>query len=176
ASVSYNNTGGRCGEKVESQGSEDGGTGRATRFIYNRDELIEVDTATLKPVDEDIPASTATATIEADSAPVAAATEAVEVKVSPVPLELQPNSEDCVPDAVSEVDVIKVKPENLIGKAISYFSNYQNKLITLGRIKAIDSVEEVIENRILGIKRQVVSFVTTTGDYVTDNEIAKGVY
>lgn len=175
ASSLYNNTGGRCGEKVESQGSGDGGTGRATRFIYNQDELIEVDTATLKPVDEDIPASTPTATIEADSAPVAAATEAVEVKVSPVQ-ELEPNSEDCVPDAVSQVDVVKVKPENLIGKAISYFSNYQNKLITLGRIKAIDSVEEVIENRILGIKRQVVSFVTTTGDYVTDKEIAKGVY
>lgn len=69
-----------------------------------------------------------------------------------------------------------INPESMIGKAISYFSSYQNKLVPLGRIKAIDSITEVVESRVSGIKRKVVSFITTTGDYLTDGEIAKGVY
>lgn len=82
-----------------------------------------------------------------------------------------------VEEAIAKVkaEVADLTPESLIGRAVTYWSSYQKKLISLGRIKAIDSVEEVVD-RALNIKRKVVSFVTTTGDYITDRELEKGVY
>jgi len=80
--------------------------------------------------------------------------------------------EEAIAKVKPEVDLT---PESLIGRAVSYWSDYQNKLISLGRIKAIDSVEEVVD-RALNIKRKVVAFVTTTGYYITDRELEKGVY
>ena len=80
--------------------------------------------------------------------------------------------EEAIAKVKPEVDLT---PENLIGRAVTYWSDYQNKLISLGRIKAIDSVKEVVD-RALNIKRKVVAFVTTTGAYITDRELEKGIY